>query len=75
MASTVSGVRLLYQCVTASIDASARDTVFDTAEGYAEGNSEVEMGRVIKEMGWQRSDLIITTKVRLKRYDCKCHLR
>ncbi len=37
--------------------------VFDTAEGYAEGNSEVEMGRVIKEMGWQRSDLIITTKV------------
>lgn len=37
--------------------------MFDTAEGYAEGNSEVEMGRVIKEMGWQRSDLIITTKI------------
>merc|ERR1712130_302141 len=34
--------------------------MFDTAEGYAEGNSEVEMGRVIKEMGWQRSDLVIT---------------
>ncbi|KAI5454237.1 hypothetical protein NCC49_004298 [Naganishia albida] len=37
--------------------------MFDSAEGYAEGNSEVEMGRVIKECGWQRSDLIITTKI------------
>ncbi|GHJ84826.1 hypothetical protein NliqN6_1228 [Naganishia liquefaciens] len=37
--------------------------MFDSAEGYAEGNSEVEMGRVIKECGWQRSDLIVTTKI------------
>jgi len=36
---------------------------FDTAEGYAEGNSEVEMGRVLHEMGWQRSDYIISTKI------------
>lgn len=36
---------------------------FDTAEGYAEGNSEVEMGRVLREMGWQRSDYIISTKI------------
>jgi len=36
---------------------------FDTAEGYAGGQSEVEMGRVIKELGIRRSDLIISTKI------------
>ncbi|KAH7886451.1 NADP-dependent oxidoreductase domain-containing protein [Phlebopus sp. FC_14] len=37
--------------------------MFDTAEGYAKGHSEVEMGRVIKELGYRRSDMIITTKI------------
>ncbi|KAG6380551.1 NADP-dependent oxidoreductase domain-containing protein [Boletus reticuloceps] len=37
--------------------------MFDTAEGYAKGHSEVEMGRVIKELGYRRTDLIITTKL------------
>ncbi len=37
--------------------------MFDLAEGYAEGQCEIETGRVIKELGWQRSDLIITTKI------------
>lgn len=37
--------------------------MFDLAEGYAEGNCEVETGRVIREMGWERSDLIVTTKI------------
>ncbi|GBE77268.1 Putative voltage-gated potassium channel subunit [Sparassis crispa] len=37
--------------------------MFDTAEGYGAGNSEVEMGRVIKELGLRRTDLIITTKI------------
>ncbi|KAH9950950.1 Aldo keto reductase [Amylocystis lapponica] len=37
--------------------------MFDTAEGYAAGNSELEMGRVVKELGLRRSDLIITTKI------------
>ncbi|KAJ7246979.1 NADP-dependent oxidoreductase domain-containing protein [Mycena rebaudengoi] len=36
---------------------------FDTAEGYADGNSEVEMGRVLKELGYKRSDLVISTKI------------
>ncbi|KAG1841206.1 NADP-dependent oxidoreductase domain-containing protein [Suillus subluteus] len=39
-------------------------SMFDTAEGYEKGQSEVEMGRVIKEIGYCRSDLvIITTKL------------
>jgi len=37
--------------------------MFDTAEGYADGNSELEMGRVIRELGLRRTDLIITTKI------------
>jgi len=37
--------------------------MIDTAEGYAQGQSEVEIGRVIKELNWRRTDLIITTKI------------
>nr|ODN99943.1 voltage-gated potassium channel beta-2 subunit [Cryptococcus depauperatus CBS 7855] len=37
--------------------------MFDNAERYANGESEIEMGRVIKELGWDRSDIIATTKV------------
>ncbi|ESK92405.1 voltage-gated potassium channel beta-2 subunit [Moniliophthora roreri MCA 2997] len=37
--------------------------MFDTAEAYNKGESEKEMGRVIKELGIRRSDLVITTKL------------
>ncbi|KAG6917338.1 hypothetical protein DXG01_002909 [Tephrocybe rancida] len=37
--------------------------MFDTAEAYAGGQSEIEMGRVIKELGLRRTDLVITTKL------------
>ncbi|KAK7051461.1 hypothetical protein VNI00_004435 [Paramarasmius palmivorus] len=37
--------------------------MFDTAEAYNKGESEKEMGRVIKELGLRRSDLVITTKL------------
>ncbi|TFK95257.1 NADP-dependent oxidoreductase domain-containing protein [Pterulicium gracile] len=37
--------------------------MFDTAEAYAKGQSEVEIGRVIKELGLRRTDLIISTKL------------
>lgn len=37
--------------------------MFDTAEGYAAGKSEEEIGRVIKELGLRRTDLVITTKL------------
>lgn len=36
---------------------------FDTAEVYAEGESEIVMGEAIKEFGWKRNDLVISTKV------------
>ncbi|KAJ7123457.1 voltage-gated potassium channel beta-2 subunit [Mycena epipterygia] len=37
--------------------------MFDTAETYGNGKSELEMGRAIKELGYRRSDLIIVTKI------------
>ncbi|KAF9055732.1 NADP-dependent oxidoreductase domain-containing protein [Panaeolus papilionaceus] len=37
--------------------------MFDTAEAYAGGKSELEMGRVIKELGLRRTDLVVTTKL------------
>ncbi|KAJ3576085.1 hypothetical protein NP233_g649 [Leucocoprinus birnbaumii] len=37
--------------------------MIDTAEGYAAGNSELEIGRVIRELGIRRTDLVITTKL------------
>ncbi|KAF8645693.1 hypothetical protein AX16_007642 [Volvariella volvacea WC 439] len=37
--------------------------MFDTAEAYSGGKSEKEMGRVIKELGLRRTDLVITTKL------------
>ncbi|EDR04455.1 uncharacterized protein LACBIDRAFT_252630 [Laccaria bicolor S238N-H82] len=37
--------------------------MFDTAEAYAAGKSELEMGRVIRELGLRRTDLVITTKL------------
>ncbi|CRK44676.1 hypothetical protein BN1723_016367, partial [Verticillium longisporum] len=36
---------------------------FDTAEGYAEGESEKVMGEAIKKYGWKRNDLVISTKI------------
>ncbi|OAK99510.1 Aldo/keto reductase [Phaeosphaeriaceae sp. SRC1lsM3a] len=36
---------------------------FDCAEGYAKGESEKVMGRAIKHFGWNRSDLVISTKI------------
>jgi len=37
--------------------------MFDTAEEYSAGKSEIEMGRVIKELGFRRTDLVISTKL------------
>ena len=36
---------------------------FDNAEAYAGGNAEIVMGNVIKEVGWKREDLVISTKI------------
>lgn len=37
--------------------------MIDTAEGYAAGKSETEIGRCFKELGYRRTDWIVTTKI------------
>jgi len=37
--------------------------MFDTAEAYARGKSELDMGQAIKDLGLRRTDLVITTKL------------
>lgn len=36
---------------------------FDTAETYANGESEVEMGRAFRELNWPRDEYVLSTKV------------
>ena len=36
---------------------------FDTAETYANGDSEIEMGQALKELDWPRDEYVLTTKV------------
>ncbi|KAK6837716.1 hypothetical protein RU639_001292 [Aspergillus parasiticus] len=36
---------------------------FDTAEVYADGESEIVMGEAIRKYGWKRSDLVVSTKL------------
>ncbi|KAI9331052.1 NADP-dependent oxidoreductase domain-containing protein [Obelidium mucronatum] len=36
---------------------------FDNAEGYAQGKSEIAMGKAIKKFGWKRSSYVISTKI------------
>ncbi|KAJ9161049.1 Aldo/keto reductase [Coniochaeta hoffmannii] len=36
---------------------------FDTAEVYANGQSEIEMGRALKELAWPRDEYVLSTKI------------
>lgn len=50
-----------YACMKAAYDAGVN--FFDNAEVYADGQSEEIMGKVIQKAGWQRSDLVLSTKI------------
>lgn len=36
---------------------------FDTAEGYENGQCEVEMGQALKELNWPRDEYVLSTKI------------
>lgn len=55
------GEEIAEKCMVAAYDAGVN--FFDNAEAYASGNAEIVMGNVIKRLGWQRDDLVISTKV------------
>jgi len=50
-----------FECMKTAYDHGIN--FFDSAEGYAEGESEVVMGKAIKKYGWKRPDLVISTKL------------
>jgi aryl-alcohol dehydrogenase-like predicted oxidoreductase len=41
---------------------------FDTAEVYAAGQCELEMGQALKELAWPRDEYVLSTKVGLRKY-------
>ncbi|KAK5671358.1 hypothetical protein BDV3_001099 [Batrachochytrium dendrobatidis] len=50
-----------FECLKAAYDAGIN--FFDTAEVYAAGESEKVMGLAIKKYGWDRSSLVVSTKL------------
>ncbi|MBM7795292.1 potassium channel beta subunit family protein [Pseudoglutamicibacter cumminsii] len=52
---------LAKECMQAAADAGVN--FFDNAEVYAGGQSETIMGKAIEELGWNRSEYIISTKL------------
>lgn len=55
------GQNVARDCMIAAREAGVN--FFDNAEGYANGNAEVVMGNVLKELGWRREDVVISTKI------------
>ena len=55
------GLETALGCMKAAYDAGVN--FFDNAEGYANGNAETVMGQAIRQLGWKRSDLVISTKI------------
>jgi voltage-dependent potassium channel beta subunit len=51
---------LALESMQAAFDAGCN--FFDNAEGYAEGESEAIMGRVLKELGWKRQSYVLSSK-------------
>jgi voltage-dependent potassium channel beta subunit len=55
------GEQTARECMAAAYDQGVN--FFDNAEGYADGNAETVMGNVVKELGWKREDIVISTKI------------
>ena len=52
---------LALDCMRAAYEAGCN--FFDNAEVYAAGQSEILMGKALKNSGWKRSDLVVSTKI------------
>jgi voltage-dependent potassium channel beta subunit len=55
------GQDLARDCMVAAYDAGVN--FFDNAEGYAAGEAELVMGKAIKQLGWRRESIVISTKI------------
>lgn len=55
------GQEIAEQCMLTAYEAGVN--FFDNAEAYANGQAEIVMGNVLKKIGWQREDYVISTKL------------
>ncbi|MCB1220516.1 MAG: aldo/keto reductase [Planctomycetales bacterium] len=55
------GVDEALACMEAAYEAGVN--FFDNAEAYAGGKSETLMGEAIRKAGWNRADLVVSTKI------------
>ena len=55
------GVDVARDCMVAAYEHGVN--FFDNAEGYANGEAETVMGQVLKQSGWPRESVVISTKL------------
>jgi voltage-dependent potassium channel beta subunit len=55
------GEEVAVKCMSRAYDAGVN--FFDNAEAYAKGNAETVMGNVIKQLGWKRENIVVSSKV------------
>jgi voltage-dependent potassium channel beta subunit len=55
------GEEVAVKCMSRAYDAGVN--FFDNAEAYAHGNAETVMGNVIKQLGWKRENIVVSSKV------------
>jgi voltage-dependent potassium channel beta subunit len=55
------GVKEAKEIMSAAYDAGVN--FFDNAEAYANGQAELIMGKALQELGWQRKDYLVSTKI------------
>ena len=48
-------------CLKAAYEAGVN--FFDNAEAYAGGRAEIMMGDILRDFGWRRADLVVSTKI------------
>ena len=58
---TQFGLKQAKEIMAAAFDAGIN--FFDNAEVYANGEAETIMGQALKELGWQRKDYLVSTKI------------
>jgi voltage-dependent potassium channel beta subunit len=55
------GEEVAVKCMSRAYDVGVN--FFDNAEAYAHGNAETVMGNVIKQLGWKRESIVVSSKV------------
>lgn len=55
------GEQVARECMAAAYEAGVN--FFDNAEAYSNGQAEEVMGNVIKQLGWRRESIVVSTKI------------